>query len=278
MKKDGFLITFLRGFIIGLGIIFPISASVLAIVMGIYKKILNVVNNIFKCFKKEWKFILALGLGVVISCLVSCLLLNFTLKKFPIATLLFFVGLIIGGMPMLFKKTNRDFRVSNILFTLVGIGILTGLSFISSGNDAVIKTSAIGLLTLFGVGVVGAGSMIVPGVSGSVMLVILGYYEPLLEVISSLVKFEDLITNILIVGVFGAGMIVGVLLFSKIMEYFLDRFETKTYFAIIGFVSASIINVGLSLFGYSFNLIEFLVGLLLFVGGFVISFKYLKEE
>jgi len=181
-------------------------------------------------------------------------------------------------MPMLFKKTNRDFRVSNILFTLVGIGILTGLSFISSGNDAVIKTSAIGLLTLFGVGVVGAGSMIVPGVSGSVMLVILGYYEPLLEVISSLVKFEDLITNILIVGVFGAGMIVGVLLFSKIMEYFLDRFETKTYFAIIGFVSASIINVGLSLFGYSFNLIEFLVGLLLFVGGFVISFKYLKEE
>ena len=62
-KKDNLFITFIKGFIIGLGIIFPISASVLAIVMGIYKKILNVINNFFKCYKKEWKFVAALGAG-----------------------------------------------------------------------------------------------------------------------------------------------------------------------------------------------------------------------
>ena len=215
---------------------------------------------------------------VVVSCIVSCLLLNFTLKKFPIATLLFFVGLIIGGIPLLFKKTNKDFQFSNIIFTVLGIALLFGISLASDSSHASISTSAFGLLALFGVGVVGAGSMIVPGVSGSVMLVILGYYEPLLEVISSLVKFQEISTNILIVGVFGVGMIIGVVLFSKIMEYFLDRFETKTYFAIIGFVSASVINVILSMFGYSFNLMELLVGTILFAVGFVISFKYLKEE
>ncbi|MBQ6841306.1 MAG: DUF368 domain-containing protein [Bacilli bacterium] len=278
MKKDSLFVTFIKGFIIGLGIIFPISASVLAIVMGIYKRILNVINNFFKCFKKEWKFIACLGLGVVVSCLVSCLALNFTLKKFPIATLLFFVGLIIGGIPMLFEKTKKDYRFSNVIFTVLGIAILIGISFASGGKGAVITTDITGLLTLLGVGIVGAGSMIVPGVSGSVMLVILGFYEPLLEIISSLVKFQNLSTNILIVGVFGVGMLIGVVLFSKIMEYFLDKFERKTYFAIIGFVSASVINVVISLFGYTFNLIEFIVGIILFAVGFVISFKYLKEE
>lgn len=277
-KKDSLVVTFIKGFIIGLGIIFPISASVLAIVMGIYKKILNVVNNIFKCFKKEWKFICVLALGVVVSCIVSCLLLNFTLKKYPIATLLFFVGLIIGGIPMLFTKTKKDYRFSNIIFTILGIAVLIGISFASSGGNAIINTNVAGLFALFAVGVVGAGSMIVPGVSGSVMLVILGYYEPLLEVISEVVKFQNLSTNILIVGVFGIGMVIGVLLFSKIMEYFLDKYEKKTYFAIIGFVSASVINVVISLFGYSFNLIEFIIGIILFAVGFVVSFKYLKEE
>ncbi|MBE6148955.1 MAG: DUF368 domain-containing protein [Firmicutes bacterium] len=277
-KKDTWLVTFIKGFIIGLGIIFPVSSSVLAIVMGIYKKILNVVNNIFKCFKKEWKFIVSLALGVVSSCIVSCLVLNFTLKKFPIATLLFFVGLIIGGIPMLVIKTKKDYRFSNIVFTLLGIVILIGISLASGGRYATITTNALGLLALFAVGVVGAGSMIVPGVSGSVMLVILGYYEPLLEVISSLVKFQNIATNILIVGVFGIGMLIGVVLFSKIMEYFLDNFEKKTYFAIIGFVCASVINVIISLFGYTFNIIEFIIGIVLFAVGFVISFKYLKEE
>jgi len=277
-NKDSFLVTFIKGFIIGLGIIFPISASVLAIVMGLYKRILKVINNFFKCFKKEFKFILALALGVVVSCIVSCLLLDFTLEKYPIATLLFFIGLIIGGIPMIFKKTDKDYRPSNFIFTLLGIAILVGISLISGGKTAEITTSLWGLVTLFLVGVVGAGSMIIPGVSGSVMLVILGYYEPLLEVISSLVKFQNLGTNILVVGVFGIGMLIGVVLFSKVMEYFLEKYEKKTYFAIIGFVSASVINVIISLFGYSFNVIELLIGLGLFGLGFLVSFKYLKEE
>lgn len=278
MKKDNFLTTFLKGFIIGLGVIFPVSASVLAIVMGIYKKILNVINNFFKCFKKEFKFLLALGFGVVVSCIVSCLALDFTLEKYPIATLLFFIGLIIGGIPMLFKKTEKDYKFNNIIFTILGIAILVGISFIGGSKDATITTSGIGLLSLLLVGIVGAGSMIVPGVSGSVMLVILGYYEPLLGVISDLVKFNNILTNILIAGVFCLGMLIGVVIFSKIMEYFLDKFEKKTYFAIIGFVSASVINVVISLFGYAFNVIELIVGLALFGLGFLASFKYLKEE
>lgn len=277
-KKDNMIITFIKGFIIGLGVIFPVSASVLAIVMGLYKKLLNIINNFFKCFKKEYKFIISLFLGIAVSCVVSCLALDFTLEKFPIATLLFFIGLIVGGMPLLFKKTNKEYKFSNWIFLVLGILVLVGISLLSGSKEAVLSTSAGALAKLFLVGVIGAGSMLVPGVSGSVMLVILGYYEPLLAIISETVKFQNLANNILIIGIFGIGMLVGIILVSKIMEYFLDKHEIKTYFAINGFVLASVVNVGVSLFSYTFNVIEFIIGLALFAVGFMISFKYLKEE
>ena len=86
---------FIKGFIIGLGIIFPVSASVLAISMGIYKDILDYINDLWHSLKTNFRFILWLGLGIVASCIVSCLLLDYTLNKFPIATLLFFICLLL---------------------------------------------------------------------------------------------------------------------------------------------------------------------------------------
>ena len=77
--------------------------------------------------------------------------------------------------------------------------------------------------------------------------------------------------------VFGIGMIIGIIIISKIMGYLLKKFEVKTYFAIIGFVSASVINIIISLFGYAFNLYELIVGLFLFAVGFIIAVKFLKE-
>lgn len=278
MKKESSITTFIKGFIIGLGIIFPISASVLAIVMGMYEKLLNIINHFFKSLKDNFKFILWMVLGVIASVIVSCLLLDYTLNKFPVATLLFFIGLIIGGMPVIVKKTNKEYKLSNIIFMVLGIIILVGVSYLSGGKSAVITTSPYSLLTLFGVAVLGAGSMIVPGVSGSVMLVILGYYEPLLNIVSSFIKMESIWTNGIIIAVFCLGMLLGVILFSKLMAFLLKKFEIKTYFVIIGFVCASIINVIISLFNYKFVLIEFLIGVVLFILGFILSFKYLKEE
>ena len=224
MKKENNFMTFIKGFIIGLGIIFPVSASVLAIVMGLYEKILGVVNNFKNSLKKDLKFIVFLSLGVVVSCIVSCLLLKYTLDSFPVATLLFFIGLIIGGLPVVFKKTNKEYKASNILLTLLGASLLVLISFISGSGNAVINADFAGLLRLFIVGFIGAGSMMVPGVSGSVMLIILGYYEPLLDVISGICHFTNLGTNILIAGVFCLGMLIGVIFISKIMVYFLKHY------------------------------------------------------
>ena len=278
MKKESSLLTFIKGFIIGLGIIFPISASSLAISMGMYEKLLKIVSNIKKSIKKEFKFILFFALGVVVSAIVSCVLINYTYEKFPIATLLFFIGLIIGGIPLIFKKTNKEYKISNFLMTIIGIVLLISLSFLSGNTHEAISISFTSLLILFFVGLISAGAMIIPGVSGSIVLVILGYYDTMLQVITDIVSFNDLLSNIIIALVFGIGMITGVLIVSKLMNYFLEKYETKTYFAIVGFVIASIINVSILLFSFNFNIIEFIVGIMLFIIGFLISFKYMKEE
>ncbi len=277
-KKDNLFITFLQGFVIGFGIIFPISSSVLAMTMGIYERLLKIINNLFTSFKNEKGFLISFILGVVASAIVCCLILNITLNKFPVATLLFFVGLIIGGIQMIVKKTEKQITFSNILCSIIGAAILLSLSFIGSGNDAVITTNLIGYLKVFGVGIVAAGSMIIPGVSGSAILIILGYYAPLLAIISDTMHFNNLGTNILIILVFGIGMLIGIFGMSKLMEYLLDKHKIKTYFAIVGFVFASIVNIIILIFGYKFNLIEFIFGMILFAVGYILSAKYLKGE
>lgn len=277
-KKDNLFITFLQGFVIGFGIIFPISSSVLAMTMGIYERLLKIINNLFTSFKNEKGFLISFILGVVASAIVCCLILNITLNKFPVATLLFFVGLIIGGIQMIVKKTEKKITFPNILCSIIGAAILLSLSFIGSGNDAVITTNLIGYLKVFGVGIVAAGSMIIPGVSGSAILIILGYYAPLLAIISDTMHFNNLGTNILIILVFGIGMLIGIFGMSKLMEYLLDKHKIKTYFAIVGFVFASIVNIIILIFGYKFKLIEFIFGMILFAVGYILSAKYLKGE
>lgn len=278
MKKDNYLVIFLKGFLIGLGIIFPISASVLALVMGVYTRILKIVNNLKTELKKEWKFVLALGLGICLSALISCLVIGFTYDKYPVATLLFFVGLIAGGLPVVTKKVRNKININNSLWTIIGFIALFSLSLFGVGGDALLSVSFKGLLTIFIVGMVAAGTMIIPGVSGSAILVTLGYYKPMLNVIKEVVKLNNLNSNLLIVIIFILGMILGIFIVSKLMDYFLNKHETKSYFTIIGFVIASIINLFVLILGYKIKTLELIIGLIIGLISFALSCKYLKED
>ncbi len=277
-KEDSALITFLKGFVIGFGIIFPISSSVLAMTMGIYERIIKIINNFFSSFKENKKFIIFFALGVVASAICCCLLLNITLNKFPVATLLFFVGLILGGVKMIVQKTEKKYSIANILCTVVGALILIGISLLGSKEGVSVSTDLTGYLKLFGVGIIAAGTMIIPGVSGSAILVILGYYTPLLNIISETAHFNNLNPNIFIIIVFGIGMLIGIIAVSKLMEYLLEKHKIKTYFAIVGFVFASIVNIIILIFGYKIKVAEFIVGMVLLLIGYVLSAKYLKED
>lgn len=277
-KKISSILTFCQGFIIGLGVIFPISASVLAISMGIYKKLIDIINHFSRYLKKEPGFIMAFILGIGASIIVSSLCLNSLMGRFPIATLLFFIGLVLGGLPSVANKVKKKVSFINIIFMLLGIAFISFISLLAGRQNVILSTQPNNLLRLLLAGIIGSGSMIIPGVSGSVMLIILGYYEPLLETISNFLHGIDLFTNMLIIFVFAIGMLLGLLIFAKVINYLLEKYETNSYFVIIGFIIASSLNVVVSLFNYPFKILEFLMGLVFLGIGFMISFKYLKEK
>ncbi len=273
---------FFKGMIIGMAMIIPgVSGGTMAISMGLYEQIINTISHFFKNFKENIKFIVNLGLGVLVSLIICSLLLNYTFEKFPIPTTLFFIGLIVGSVPLLFKKVKVKKTISfcNILLILLGTAILIGISFLQSGNEVVLGGfSLIQSLKLIGVGIISAATLIIPGISGSFMLMVMGYYQPLLNIITETIKMTNLSTNLAILIPFGIGIVIGVIAITKIIEYLLKKYEIKTYYVIIGFLIASIIDVFLRIFDYSSNVLQIIIGILFFIIGSILSLIVFKKD
>ncbi len=271
------LILIIKGIVIALANIIPgVSGGTLMITLGVYEQIIDIISHPFKNLKNNWKFILFIGIGAVAGILGFSKLISYCLDKFPLATPLFFIGLIIGGLPLLFRKgkVKDNIKVSNVIIFLITFGIVLLFTFLNSGNSVVTITTDIkGIVLLFLVGMVSASSMIIPGISGSFMLMLLGYYKPIIDTVSNLTKFNNLWDNLKILIPFGFGLVFGIVLVAKLIEYLLKKYEVKTYFGVIGFVLASIIAIIVPLFKVSFNVVELIVGIILLVLGSLATFK-----
>ena len=131
-------------------------------------------------------------------------------------------------------------------------------------------------IILFIVGIIAAATMVIPGVSGSLVLMILGYYYPVINTIKDLFK-GDFIHNAIILGVFGLGVIIGIVLISKLLEMLFKKYKVKTYFGVLGFVFASIIAIPLSacieLNSISITIDQIIIGIAMIAAGTVISYK-----
>lgn len=271
------IILIIKGIVIALANIIPgVSGGTLMITLGVYEQIIDIISHPFKNLKNNWKFILFIGIGLVVGVLGFSKIISYCLDKFPLATPLFFIGLILGGLPLLFRKgkVKDNIKVSNILILLITFGIVLLFTFLKSGDSIVtITTDFKGITLLFLVGMVAASSMIIPGISGSFMLMLLGYYKPIIDTISNLTKFNNLWDNLKILIPFGVGIVVGIVLVAKLIEYLLKRFEIKTYFGVIGFVLASIIAIIVPLFKVNFNVIELIIGIILMAIGSFVTYK-----
>ena len=271
------IILIIKGIVIALANIIPgVSGGTLMITLGVYEQIIDIISHAFKNLKNNWKFILFIGIGLVAGVLGFSKIISYCLDKFPLATPLFFIGLILGGLPLLFRKgkVKDNIKVSNILILLITFGIVLLFTFLKSGDSVVtITTDFKGITLLFLVGMVAASSMIIPGISGSFMLMLLGYYKPVIDTISNLTKFNNLWDNLKILIPFGVGIVVGIVLVAKLIEYLLKKYEIKTYFGVIGFVLASIIAIIVPLFKVNFNVIELIIGIILMAIGSFVTYK-----
>ena len=274
---------FLQGIVIGIANIIPgVSGGTMMVAMGIYDKLIHSITHLKKEFKESMKFLIPVFVGVGIAIVVVARILEVCFAMFPIQTNLLFCGLIVGSLPFIFKHVKgKSISAGMIISFLVFFGIVILMAFMgeNEGNAADVSFSLINVIKLFGVGVVAAATMVVPGVSGSMMLMILGYYNTILECINDTVaaaaelNMPVIMENVMILAPFGIGVVVGIFLIAKIIEFIFQKAETHAYWAIIGLIMASPIAILWKTDWSGFSLIALLTGVVTFAIGWFIASK-----
>lgn len=275
-----FLKLVIKGFFIGLANIIPgVSGGTLAITLGIYEKLIGCISNFFKNLKQNIIFLLPIGIGAAISILLLSKTISYSLEHFVLPTVLFFIGTILGGIPMLYKKiSNKKITVANIITFLLSFSLIIILMIFNGEHVANFDNlNIISYITLFIIGIVASATMVIPGVSGSAVLMTLGYYKPILDTVKDLTNFDNLAHNLLILIPFGIGVVLGILLIAKLLEFLFKNYEKNTYYAVFGFIISSIISIFYqNIFinsNFIFSIPSLIIGIILFVIGFIVAYK-----
>lgn len=278
-----FIKNLLKGVVIGIANVIPgVSGGTMMVVMGIYDKLIHVVSHFFKEFKKNLPFLIAILIGMLIAIFGGSVVIRFLFDRLPLPTTFLFIGLILGGLPMMRKRVKGEkFKVGYAIAfaAFAALVIVMALLGDATGREASLSLTPVGILLLFLVGVIAAGTMVIPGVSGSMVLLILGYYNPVIGTISDFVSGirngdkELMLHSFLILLVFGIGVIVGIVFFAKLIEMIFNRFPMYAYWAIIGLIVSSPVAILLmSSFGV-ITLPAVLLGILFLVIGCFVAYK-----
>lgn len=232
----GLLYRFIIGIFIGAGAILPgISSGVLCVIFGIYDKLINCVLDFFKDIKENSKFLLPIIIGVTIGVIVFGNLLKTLFNLYPTQTKFAFLGLILGCVPNLFKIANskKGFKLHYLIYTFISFGITVFLLLLENTLQSSTFSTSENTLFLVLSGFIMSIGIVVPGVSSTVLLMILNTYEVYLDAVSTV--------NFLVLIPMGIGVICGGILFLKITEVLMRKFFSETYYAIIGFVLGSLL-------------------------------------
>lgn len=278
------LILFIKGVVLGVAFVIPgVSGGTLAVLLGIYEELIEAASNFYKNmvnFKKYFMYLLPIGLGIIFSVAVFAKLIKFGLDKAPIITILIFLGMIIGGIPALVRNVKgTKINLKDMTLMLVGLIIVISMLIFHKSNSNVVLTnmSITGYITLFLVGAIAAVTMVVPGISGSFTLMLIGYYEPILNLVNDITSFKNLGPNLILIFTFMLGVFIGIIFISKIIEWCLKHYKRETYYAIIGFVLSSIISVIYEVSKFPFNLTHLIIGIVLLVINTVLVYKVFDE-
>lgn len=257
----------LKGIIIGIGKIIPgVSGSMLAISMGIYQKMIDSVNNFFKDIKNNFIFLLKIGIGVIISIVFFSNIILKCLNNYYIITIFFFIGLILGS----FKDINKEIKYKNKKVILIILIMTLLLGFININGEVNIKNSFFNFVYFIFVGFIDALTMVVPGISGTATLMMIGAYNKLMETFSNLLNFTLFDNNFIIMLPFVIGMIIGVVFAVKLINYLFKNYKDETYSAIIGFSISTIILMGIKCIKSKYTFLDLIIAfIMLFVGNFL---------
>ena len=273
----------LKGMVIGIANIIPgVSGGTMAVSMGIYDKLIHCLTHLFSEFKENLKFLIPIAVGMGIALVGLSFIIEPAFEHFPLQTNALFIGLIVGGLPAVWKKVKgNSVRISHILPFLFFFLLVVGMAALgeTEGKAADLSLSVMSVVKLFLVGIIASATMVIPGVSGSMVLLILGYYNPIVatikEFVEALLSFDmpEILRCCGILIPAGIGIVVGIFAIAKLIEILFEKFPLQAYWAIIGLIAASPIAILLVADLGKISVIGVLTSIVTLLIGFVIAMK-----
>lgn len=253
---SSFLVNALKGLFIGIANAIPgVSGGTIAVITKIYEPLIAafgaVSDGIASIFTRDRSWLKKIGsampimvpvvIGLAIGLVGFANVIEQLSENFPMQTQFLFIGLILGSLPFLVKQSARaEFRWHYLIFFAIGLGIMIWMTVVNAGVDResliasqdVIRSVTVGnSFILIFVGMIAVGTMVIPGVSGSFLMLMIGMYATFIKMFTE--------ANYPIIALFMIGALLGLLLVSKLIAWLLSRFHGPAYYAIVGLVAGS---------------------------------------
>ena len=236
----------LRGAVMGVSNINPgVTGGTMAVSMGIYDRVIYAVNNLFKQFKKSFKELLPILIGVLIGLFAFAALIGNLLgtksAEIPITRLptnFAFIGLILGGLPAIYKRVNmKSAKVPGVLLFLVFLALVVILPLLNPPEARTVDHSVGNILLMVLLGAIASSTMVIPGISGSMIMMLLGYYNSVINAMNDL-RGGDWSSLALLLP-YVIGLLIGIVFIAKLMNFLLKKYAALTFCAIFGLVIES---------------------------------------
>ena len=249
---------FFKGIIVGVANVIPgVSGGTIAVVLHIFDRLIEAINHFTADIKKHLKFLLPLLAGAGVGVLAFSVLIDYCLEHFSLPTCGFFAGLVAGSIPLIYKmaksKQPKDKnQYGYFIYTVIAFALVIFMSTLKTGEGSAVVVGDVsaGLMAqAFLGGAIAAAAMIVPGISGSFMLVLLGLYNVVIGYVALVKDFlltfdmTILVSIIKFCAPLGIGMIAGAIVISKLIEFLMNRYHTETYYVILGLILGSLIGI-----------------------------------
>ena len=246
-----YVIAILKGILVGLAVLIPgVSGGSMIMTMGIYEQAISITSRDKKVRRAAILFLIPYGVGIVVGILGLAFIIKWLMERYLFETALCFIGMILGSLPMLYKKVKGEkFSLVGVILFVLMVVIMIALPHLSSkaGGEGRLTMSVTGALMALILGFIGAGTMIVPGISGSMVMLVLGYYN---DIIGHITGLKEVVKgglsgaaipwgHVFALGFFAVGAVLGLLLVSRWIKWLLGHHPVPTYYAIMGLMLAS---------------------------------------
>ncbi len=254
----------LAGMGIGVGSAVPgVSGGTIAVILKIYEKMMWAISNLFKKFKEAFIYLLPILIGVILALIPTIYLMHKSLNGFTFGIVCVFAGFIIGSFPSVKDEVKgepvkKSYIIALVIALIIAVLLGIGSVLIKADVTSMLESPKWWMyLVLILVGFVASIALVVPGISGGMILLLIGFYKPLIDTTIYKIKagfdgnWTGIGTQIGILACFGIGVIIGFFVISKIMNFLLQKYRLITFYSIIGFIIGSLI----ALF-YNFEIVQ----------------------